>query len=450
MVDMPERVPPQNIEAEQSVLGSMLLEKEAVNTAVEHLQSQDFYREAHRRVFQAMLDLTDKGEPLDVITLVESLRQRKSLEEIGGITYLTHLANVVPTAANVAYYTRIVREKSLMRQLISAATKIVTRGYESRDDVEQIIDEAEQAIFSVAQSRAQESFVPLKTVLMDTFDHIALLYENKGGLTGVSTGFPDLDNLTSGLQPSDLIIIAARPSMGKTTLALNIAQHIGIKEKKPVAVFSLEMSREQLVQRMLCAQANIDAHRLRRGFLADNDWNKLTEAVGPLGDAPIFIDDSPSISVMEMRAKARRLKMEHGLGAIFVDYLQLMRGSERTENRQQEISAISRGLKALAKELDLPVVALSQLSREVEKRHDKHPILSDLLESGGIEANADLVAFIYRDEYYNPESEKKGIAEVIIAKQRNGPTGKLDLFFMDKFNKFMSTAKGRTAEEEAS
>ncbi len=449
MVDSPERVPPQNIEAEQSVLGSMLLENEAVNTAIEHLQPGDFYRDAHRRIFEVMADLTDRGEPLDVITLVEALRQKKKLEDIGGVTYLTQLANVVPTAANVAYYTRIVREKALLRQLIGAATKIVTRGYDPGDDVEQVIDEAEQAIFNVSRRRAMESFVPLKRVLMDTFDHIALLYENKGGLTGLSTGFPDFDNLTSGLQPSDLIIIAARPSMGKTTLALNMGQHIGIKVGKPIAFFSLEMSREQLVQRMLCAQANIDAHRLRRGYLADNDWNKLTEAVGPLGDAPIFIDDSAAISVMEMRAKTRRLQAEHGLGAVFVDYLQLMRGSERAENRQQEISAISRGLKALAKELAIPVVALSQLSREVEKRHDKRPILSDLLESGGIEANADLVAFIYRDDYYNAETEKKGIAEVIIAKQRNGPVGRIELYFMDKYNKFMSTSKEREAREEA-
>jgi replicative DNA helicase len=449
VVELPERLPPQNLEAEQSVLGSMLLEKEAVNTAIEHLRPEDFYRDAHRRVFESMVELTDRGEPLDVITLVEALRQKKSLEEIGGVTYLTQLANVVPTAANVAFYTRIVREKSLLRQLINAATKIAARGYESGDDVEQVIDEAEQAIYNVSRRRGTESFVTLKRVLLDTFDHIALLYENKGGLTGLATGFPDFDNLTSGLQPSDLIIIAARPSMGKTTLALNMAQHIGIKERKPVAVFSLEMSREQLVQRMLCAQANIDAHRLRRGYLADNDWNKLTEAVGPLGDAPIFIDDSPAISIMEMRAKTRRLKAEHGLGAVFVDYLQLMRSSERSENRQQEISAISRGLKALAKELVLPVVALSQLSREVEKRGDKRPILSDLMESGGIEANADLVAFIYRDEYYNPETEKKGMAEVIIAKQRNGPVGRLELYFMDKYNKFVSTTRDRSAREEA-
>ncbi len=449
MIDLPDRVPPQNIEAEQSVLGSMLLDKEAIDTALEHLREADFYRDGHKLLFKAMEELSEKGEPVDVITLTDALRKKNSLDGIGGATYLTTLANIVPTAANVEYYARIVQKNAVLRQLINTATKIVTKGYEAKDNLEELLDNAEQEIFNVARLRTQENFTSIKDVLMDTFDHIAQLYENKGGITGISSGFSDFDNMTSGLQSSDLIIIAARPSMGKTTLALNMAQHIGIKEKEPVAVFSLEMSKEQLVQRMLVAQANIDAHRLRRGYLNESDWAKLTEAVGPLGEAPIFIDDSPSISVMEMRAKSRRLKAKHGLRAIFVDYLQLMRGSEKSENRQQEISAISRGLKALAKELEIPVVALSQLSREVEKRQDKRPILSDLLESGGIEANADIVAFIYRDDYYNKESEKKGVTEVILAKQRNGPVGTIELYFADKFNKFVSVAKNRPAEEEA-
>ncbi|HHX77361.1 MAG TPA: replicative DNA helicase, partial [Firmicutes bacterium] len=333
MADLSDRVPPQNIEAEQSVLGSVLLAREAINSVAEILKAEDFYKESHRKLFQAMLFLTEKGEPVDVITLVEILRQQNNLEEIGGISYLTMLANMVPTAANVEYYARIVKQKAVLRQLINAATRIVARSFEAGDNLEEILDEAEQAIFQVSNRSGGDSFAPLKEVLLDTFDHIAYLYENKGGITGLATGFPDFDNLTSGLQPSDLIIIAARPSMGKTTLALNMAQNIGIKGKKPVAIFSLEMSREQLAQRMLCAQAQIDAHRLRRGYLKDEDWEKITQAVGLLGEAPIFIDDSASLSVLEMRAKCRRLKAEHGLTAVFVDYLQLMRGSEKAENR---------------------------------------------------------------------------------------------------------------------
>lgn len=446
MTGLPERIPPQNIEAEQSVLGSMLLEKEAINTAIEILKEEDFYREAHRLCFKAMLELAEKSEPIDVVTLTEILRQKKALETIGGVFYLTTLANAVPTAANVAYYAKIVQQKATARLLINTATKIVARGYEAGDDIEAVLDMAEQEIFKVSRQYGQEGFVPLKEILLDTFDHIAHLYEHKGGVTGVSSGFSDYDEMTSGLQPSDLIIIAARPSMGKTTLALNMAAHIGIKQQQPVAFFSLEMSRGQLVQRMLCAEANIDAHRLRSGYLRDSDWESLTEAVGPLGEAEVYIDDTPSISVMEMRAKVRRLKAEQGIKAVFVDYLQLMRGSAKTENRYQEVSGISRELKALAKEMEIPVVALSQLSREVEKRQSKRPILSDLLESGGIEANADVVAFLYRDEYYNEESEKPGIAEVIFAKQRNGPTGKIELYFAAKFNKFISIAKSRKGE----
>jgi len=443
-----ERVPPQNLEAEQSVLGSMLIDKEGILIAAEHLGYKDFYREAHQKIYKAMLSLTDRGEPVDLITLVEELRQSNQLEAIGGIAYLTTLANMVPTSANIGYYARIVREKGVLRNLINASTRIAARAFEAADSADEILDESEQIIFEVSRRSSTQSFTNIKDILKDTFERIDKLWTNKDGVTGIPTGFYELDSLTCGFQNSDLIIIAARPSMGKTTLALNIAQHVAVNEKLPVAIFSLEMSKEQLVQRMLCAQANIDAQRLRRGFLSDEDYPKLTRAAGPLSEAPIFIDDTAALSVMEMRAKARRLKAEHGLSAIFVDYLQLMRGQDRSENRQQEISGISRSLKALAKELQLPVVALSQLSRAVEQRDKKRPVLSDLLESGGIEANADLVAFIYREGYYNTDAENRFETEIIIAKQRNGPVGKLTLYFKENFNKFLNIT--REKEEEKS
>jgi len=433
-----ERIPPQNLEAEQSVLGSMLLDKEAIIIASEYLKPADFYREAHRQIFQAVCALCDRDEPVDLVTLAEELRTRSVLEAVGGMGALTQLANAVPTSANISYYARIVREKAVLRTLINTATRIVSRSFEAAGEVDEILDEAEQAIFEVARRSGPQGFAAMKEVLKDAFERIDKLWGNKGGVTGLPTGFPDLDHITCGLQNSDLIIIAARPSMGKTTLALNIAQHIAVNEKLPAAVFSLEMSKEQLAQRMLCAQASIDANRLRRGYLSEEDYPKLTRAAGPLSASPLFIDDTPAISALEMRARARRLKAEHGLSAVFIDYLQLMRGSERAENRQQEISAISRSLKALAKELNVPVVALSQLSREVEKRDKKRPILSDLLESGGIEANADVVAFIYREGYYNQEAENKPLTEVIIAKQRNGPVGTIQLYFKENQNKFVS------------
>lgn len=444
-----ERIPPQNLEAEQSVLGSMLLDKEAIIIASEYLKPADFYRESHRQIFQAICALSDRNEPVDLVTLAEELRSRSVLEPVGGMGTLTLLANAVPTAANVAYYSRIVREKAILRTLINTATRIVTRSFEATGEVDEILDEAEQAIFEVSRRSGPQGLAAMKEVLKETFERIDKLWGNKGGVTGLSTGFADLDHITCGLQSSDLIIIAARPSMGKTTLALNIAQHIAVNEKVPVAVFSLEMSKEQLAQRMLCAQAGIDANRLRRGFLSDEDYPKLTRAAGPLSAAPLFIDDTPALSAMEMRARVRRLKAEHGLSAVFVDYLQLIRGSERTENRQQEISAISRSLKALAKELSVPVVALSQLSREVEKRDKKRPVLSDLLESGGIEANADVVAFIYREGYYNHEAENKPLTEVIIAKQRNGPIGTVQLYFKENLNKFVSISPRTDLEQGA-
>lgn len=443
MSDTAQRLPPQNLEAEQSVLGSMLIDKEAVLEAAEVLIASDFYREAHQLVFQSIVDLSNRGEPVDLVTVCAELEKKNILEKVGGAAYLASMASMTPTAAHVRHYARIVKEKSLLRSLIRAATDLVSRSYGYIENVEEFLDEAEQLIFDVARSKNTQSFVHIKEALELAFDKLERLYERKSGVTGLSTGFLDLDNITSGLQDSDLVIIAARPSMGKTTLALNMAQHIALEEKKPVAFFSLEMSREQLAQRLLCAYAEIDSQRLRRGFLSSEDWPKLTHAVGPLSAAPLYIDDTPAISVMEMRARARRLKIEKGLSALFVDYLQLMRGHEKAENRQQEISAISRFLKALAKELNCPVVALSQLSRAVEQRTDKRPILSDLLESGGIEANADLVCFIYREDYYNPETERKNIAEIIVAKQRNGPTGKIELIFKERFNKFVNISYDR-------
>ncbi|MFY9258146.1 MAG: replicative DNA helicase [Dethiobacteria bacterium] len=441
MVLTGDKIPPQSIEAEQSVLGSMIIDKEAIFAAAEMLREADFYRTAHQKIFEAIMGLSEKGEPVDLVTLAEELQRQHSLEEAGGTAYLSALAGAVPTAANVQYYALIVREKSILRSLIGTATKIVAGCYEGPPDVEEFLDAAEQQIFEIGRQGKQQGFIPLKEVLKETFDRIERLFDEKKGVTGLATGFTDLDTICSGLQQSDLIIVAARPSMGKTTLALNMAHHIAVKEKKPTAFFSLEMSREQLAQRMLCAEAKIDAHNLRRGILSQEEWQKLTRAVGPLSEAPLYIDDSASLSVMEVRAKARRLKAERGLEAVFVDYLQLMRGFSRAENRQQELSEISRSLKALAKELSIPVVALSQLSRAVEKRESRRPILSDLMESGGIEANADVVLFIYRESYYHKDTDRGNIAEIIVAKQRNGPVGMIELCFLDRYNCFANIAR---------
>lgn len=442
-----EKIPPQNLEAEQSVLGSMIIEKDAIFAATEVLSEEDFYRTSHQKIFNAIVKLTEKNEPVDLVTLSEELSSLGVLEEVGGNSYLTSLANAVPTAANVKYYATIVWEKALLRRMIRTSTEIVTRGYEPPEDVVEFLDEAEQMIFQVSRELSGKGFVPLKDVLMSTFDRIERIYEEKKGVTGLPTGFIDLDQMLSGLQESDLVIVAARPSMGKTTFALNMAQHLAVSENLPVAFFSLEMSKEQLAQRLLCAQANLDAQRLRRGYLSEEEWPRLTRAVGPLSEAPLYIDDTAAPSVMEMRAKARRLKAEKGLGAIFVDYLQLMNMHGKSENRQQELSDISRSLKSLAKELNIPVIALSQLSRAVEKRDKKRPILSDLMESGGIEANADVVLFIYRENYYFNDSEKKNIAEIIVAKQRNGPVGEVELLFMNNFNKFQNMAPQHLSEE---
>ena len=434
---LPERVPPQNIEAEQAVLGAMLIKKEAIVEVQEILRPDDFYREAHRIVYEAMAELQNNDEAVDLVTLTEQLRKLEKLDKIGGISFVTQLANAVPTAANVTYYAKIVKEKAELRNLINAATEIAGAAYEDVENVETIMDEAEKKILAVASSQNGGAFEPMKSIVMRTFERINVLYESKGGLTGISSGFKDLDTLTAGLQKSDLILVAARPSMGKTAFTLNIASYVGLHGSR-VAFFSLEMSKEQLMQRMLCSEGGIDASRLRTGQLDETEWNRLVETADKLSRAPVFIDDTAGITVMELRSKARRLKAEHGLDLIIIDYLQLMQGrpSKNGDNRQQEISEISRSLKALARELDVPVIALSQLSRSVESRQVKKPMLSDLRESGSLEQDADIVMFLYREDYYDKDTENKNITEVIIAKHRNGPVDTIQLFFQKEFTKF--------------
>ncbi|HBE06943.1 MAG TPA: replicative DNA helicase [Firmicutes bacterium] len=443
MSEIIERIPPQNIDAEKSTLGSMLLEKEAIFTATEILKPDDFYREAHRQIFQAVSALSGRGEPVDLVTVAEELRQRNLLEQVGGASYLASLANCVPTAANVEHYAKIVEEKSVLRALISASTRVAQMGYDANLEVETILDEAERAIFAITQKRNIQGFVSLRSILIEAFERIEKLYTEKGGITGIPTGYADLDRLTSGWQPSDLIIIAARPSMGKTTFTLNLAQQAAVDMKIPVIYFSLEMSKEQLAQKLLCAEAGVDSQRLRTGQLVESDWPKLSYALGRLSEANMFIDDTPGISAMEIRAKARRIKAEHNLGLIVIDYLQLMQSRTRSENRQQEVADISRSLKALARELAVPVIACSQLSRAVEQRAQKVPSLADLRESGSLEQDADIVAFLYRDDYYNPDTDKKNITELIIAKHRNGPTGSIELYFQKEYSKFESLDKYR-------
>ena len=447
---MEERVPPQNIEAEQSVLGAMLIDKEAIAKTTEILTGDDFYREAHRVIFNAMLELYNKNEAVDLITVTDVLRRDNKLEDIGGIAYITSLANVVLTAANVKYHADIVAEKSVLRQLVKVSTEIAAMGYEANDEVGVLLDTAESRILEISNRKKRTDFTPISAVHMDSVQNIEKLLNNKGGLTGIPTGFNDLDKLTSGLHPSDFIILAARPSMGKTALALNIVQNVALRAHKrvggdprSVAFFSLEMSKEQLVNRMLCAEANIDSQRLRIGEMGDKDWDSLWAACDTMSKAKIYIDDTAGITVMEMRSRARRLKAEHGLDLIVVDYLQLMQGSGKRNtsgDRQQEVSEISRSLKALARELDVPVLALSQLSRGVEARQVKRPMLSDLRESGSLEQDADIVAFLYREDYYNPETENKH-TELIIAKHRNGPVDTVNLFFHKQFTKFVGFTK---------
>ncbi|HHY94735.1 MAG TPA: replicative DNA helicase [Firmicutes bacterium] len=419
-----ERVPPQNLEAEQSVLGAMLLEKEAIVRAAEILRPEDFYRDAHRQIFAGMLSLFEKGEAVDLVTLCEELRQQGSLEDVGGVSYITTLANLVPTAANVEYYARIVEEKAVLRQLIRTATDIVSRSYEGQEEIATLLDDAERRIMELSLRRSSQGFVRLKEVLMSTLDRLMQTVES-GQATGFSSGYADLDHYTAGLQPSDLLILAARPSVGKTTFALNMARHVSVKHKVPVAIFSLEMSREQVAMRLLSAEAGVNQQKIRRGELEEQEWQALSRGLARLGPAPIFIDDAPALSVLELRSKTRRLRSEYGAGLVIVDYLQLLRPAGRAENRQQEISEISRNLKALARELKVPVLALSQLSRAVEQRQDRRPMLSDLRESGALEQDADVVMFLFT----NAELERESQIEVIIAKQRNGPVGSVRMYF---------------------
>jgi replicative DNA helicase len=432
-----EKLPPQNLDAEQSVLGAVLLDNHALNRALELLSPDDFYKEAHRRIFQAILDLYERNEAIDLVTLTETLRRRNDLEGVGGSAYLTELVNVVPTAANISYHAKIVHEKSLLRQLIRTTTDIATRGYESTERIEELLDYAEQRIFGISDAKMKPTFHHVREVVKQSFELIERRYEQKESVTGVPTSFTALDNLTAGLHPGDLIIIAGRPGMGKTALALNIAVHAAVEKHLPAAIFSLEMAREQLVIRMLCAEARVDAHKLRSGYLGAADWPKLTAAAGRIADAPIFIDDTAALSVLELRAKARRLKRDQGLELVVVDYLQLMRGRGDADTREQEISEISRSLKALAKEMRVPVIALSQLSRAVESRTERRPQLSDLRESGAIEQDADLVMFVYREEVYRQTEENRNMAKIIVSKQRNGPTGDVDLVFLKEYTRFM-------------
>ncbi|TES96106.1 replicative DNA helicase [Patescibacteria group bacterium] len=440
-------VPPQNIEAEQAVLGSLLIDKDAIVKVADILRSEDFYQEKHEIIYKAMLDVYEARDPIDLVTLTARLEKAKQIESIGGASYLSELLSIVPTASHVASYAKVVQEKATLRRLIKAASDIMALGYRENQSLTDLLDRAEQNLFSVSQKYLKEKFIPLKDVLTDAFDRIDLLHKDKSQMRGVPTGFKGLDRRLAGLQPSDLVIIAARPSMGKSSLALNIAQHVATEEKTSVGFFSLEMSKEQLVDRMLCAEAGIDLWKLRTGSLDDDDFPKLGHAMGVLSDAPLYIDDAANANVMEIRTKARRLQAEHGLGLIIVDYLQLMAGTNGgggSDNRVQEVSEISRGLKGIARELDIPVIALSQLSRAVEQRQPHIPQLADLRESGSIEQDADVVMFVYREEMYEPDTDRKNIADIFIKKHRNGPTGQIELFFHADQTKFSDLETDRT------
>ena len=432
------KLPPQNIEAEQSVLGAVLIDNNALIAALELIAEDDFYKESHRRIFSSMSELFDKNEPIDIITLTDQLKRKNTLDAVGGSGYLASLASMVPTSANVRYHSKIVREKAMLRGLLRSVTDIASNVYESELDPEELIDFAEKTVFDLSDKRIKASFVTLKEVIKDSFQMIEHLYDRKEAITGVPSGFGKLDELTTGFQKSDLIIVGGRPSMGKTAFSLNIAQHVGVELKEPVAIFSLEMAKEQLAFRMLCSEAMVNSNDIRKGFIRKDDWHKLTSAASKLAESPIFIDDSSGMTVLEMRAKARRLKAEHGLSMIIVDYLQLMRGRGHAERREQEISEISRSLKGLAKELRVPVIALSQLNRGVETRGgSKKPTLADLRESGAIEQDADVIIFLYRDEVYNKEmQDNKNKAEIIVAKQRNGPTDTVPLTFLAHCTRF--------------
>ena len=430
------RIPPHSVESEQSILGSIILDKDAIITVAETINPSDFYKEAHKIIYESMLSLNSNNEPIDLITLIEELRKEGHLDNIGGISYLTSLSTIVPTTSNVKYYANIVKEKSVMRQLIKASNEIINLGYDASTDVQEILNKAEKSIFDISQEKSGDDIQPINAVLQDTFDMIEKLCTEKKEVTGITTGFKDLNKKINGLQRTDLILLAARPAMGKTAFSLNLVQNAALKGDASVAVFSLEMSKEQLVQRMLSAQSNVELSKIKTGTLGESDWPRIIDGMAVLSEAKIFIDDTPGIKISEIRSKCRRLKMEKGLHLILIDYLQLMEGEGKNENRQQEIAKISRSLKILAKELDCPVVALSQLSRSPELRKDHRPILSDLRESGSIEQDADIVMFLYRDEYYHDDSEKKNIGEVIVAKNRHGETGNVELVWFGQVQKF--------------
>ncbi len=440
-----DRLPPQDTEAENSLLGSLLLDKDAILKVADFVSPSDFYLENNAKIYDVMLELFKQRTPIDVVTLTSKLKGKKVLNEIGGASYITNLVGSVPSAAHVSHYGKIVAGKSTLRRLINASAEITKLGYEEKSDIDDVLDEAEQRLFSVSQKHFRQNFIPIKSILSESFDRIDELHQGEGKLRGIPTHYSDLDNLLAGLQRSDLIILAGRPSMGKTSLALNIATNIAIKEELTVGIFSLEMSKEQLVDRLLCSEAGVDSWKLRTGNLSDEDFPKIGHAMGVLSEASIFIDDSVSTNVMEIRTKARRLQAEHGLGLVVVDYLQLMEG-RYSENRVQEISEISRSLKGLARELEIPVVALSQLSRAVEQRPDKIPQLSDLRESGSIEQDADVVMFIFREDYYKPDTDRKFIADILIKKHRNGPVGQIELFFKPEQMKFKNLEKKHKAE----
>ncbi len=442
-----DKIPPQNIEAEQSVLGSLMIDKNAIIKIADLVNEDDFYKNSHGKIYKTMLYLYEHHEPIDLLSLSNRLKETDEMEKIGGQSYLASLANAVPTAANIVHYAKIVAKKSVLRKLIDNASQIISNAYDETGEIDKTLDEAEQKIFSVSQKHIRQDFTPVKPILEEAFDRIDELHKNKGKLRGVPTGFADLDNILAGLQRSNLIILGARPSVGKSSLGLDLVRHAATKEKIPVGIFSLEMSKEEVIDRLICAEANIDLWKLRTGRLSDSgendDFSKIGHAMGVLSEAPIFVDDTANINVMEMRTMARRLQAEHGLKMLVIDYLQLMEGRGKTDNRVQEVSEISRSLKGLARELDIPIVALSQLSRGIESRTDQRPKLSDLRESGSIEQDADVVLFIYREDKTKTDSENKNIAEIMVAKHRNGPIGSVKLYFNEQTTSFKNLDKNR-------
>lgn len=438
------KIPPHDIDAEQAVIGSMLTDKDAVIDSVEVLKPDDFYRQDNKTIYEAILNLYNRAEPIDIITVKSELTSLGKLEAVGGLEYLAVLPDKVPTTANVDRYIKIVEEKSILRRLIKASNELIDLGYAGTEELDTILDQAEKKVFEISQGKNQKGYAALKDILVESFAEIEKLYNQKEAITGIPTGFADLDYKTAGLHNSDLVLVAARPAMGKSAFALNIATNAALQANVPVVIFNLEMSKSQLVNRMLCSEAMVDSNKIRTGKIEEDDWVKLATALGPLSEAPIYIDDTPGISITEIRAKCRKLKMEKNIGLVVIDYLQLIQGSgKKNSSREQEISEISRSLKILAKELDVPVIALSQLSRAAEQRADHRPMLSDLRESGAIEQDADIVMFLYRDDYYNPDSEKKNIAEVIMAKHRAGSTGTVELLWLGSYTKFVNIEKYR-------